>query len=64
LARNHGALLWELRAATNLARLWQGGDRVVEARELLLRVYGQFREGFATPDLLEAKALLSALAVE
>jgi predicted ATPase len=53
-----------LRAATNLARLWQGGDRVVEARELLLRVYGQFREGFATPDLLEAKALLSALAVE
>ncbi|MDL2406213.1 winged helix-turn-helix domain-containing protein [Rhizobium calliandrae] len=64
LARNHGALLWELRAATNLARLWQGGGRVVEARELLLRAYGQFREGFATPDLLEAKALLSALAVE
>jgi predicted ATPase/DNA-binding winged helix-turn-helix (wHTH) protein len=64
LARTHGALLWELRAATNLARLWQEVDRVAEARELLARIYGKVREGFATPDMLEAKALLSALVVE
>jgi predicted ATPase len=32
-----------------------------EARDLLAPVYGWFTEGFDTPDLKEAKALLDAL---
>jgi predicted ATPase len=33
-----------------------------EARELLAPVYGWFTEGFDTPDLKQAKALLDELA--
>ena len=33
-----------------------------EARELLAPIYGWFTEGFDTPDLKEAKALLEELA--
>ena len=32
-----------------------------DARDLLAPVYGWFTEGFDTPDLKEAKALLDAL---
>jgi predicted ATPase/DNA-binding winged helix-turn-helix (wHTH) protein len=62
LARRQGALWWELRAATSLARLWRDQHRVEEARELLARVYARFTEGFATRDLQEAKTLLGQLA--
>ena len=31
------------------------------ARQLLAEIYGWFTEGFDTPDLQEAKALLAAL---
>jgi predicted ATPase len=34
--------------------------RRAEARDLLAPVYGWFTEGFDTPDLKEAKALLQA----
>ena len=51
----------ELRAATSLARLWQGQRKHAEARELLEPVYDWFTEGFDTPDLIEAKELLNAL---
>jgi predicted ATPase len=34
---------------------------VQQARELLAPVYGWFTEGFETPDLKEAKALLEEL---
>ena len=37
-------------------------DRRTEARDLLAPVYGWFTEGFDTPDLKEAKALLDKLA--
>ena len=50
--------MWELRAATSLARLWRDQGRRAEARDLLAPVYGWFTEGFDTPDLQEAKALL------
>jgi class 3 adenylate cyclase/predicted ATPase len=61
IARAQQARSWELRAATNLARLWrdQGGRR--EAHDLLAPVYGWFTEGFDTLDLKEAKALLAEL---
>jgi predicted ATPase len=60
-ARQSGARLTELRAATSLARSWRERGRRVEARELLAPVYEWFTEGFDTPDLKEAKALLQTL---
>jgi predicted ATPase len=60
-ARQQEVWSWELRVATSLARLWGGLGRVVAARELLAASYGRFTEGFATADLLAAKALLDAL---
>jgi predicted ATPase len=61
-ARRTEARSLELRAATSLARLWaQQGDRH-KAHELLAPVYAWFTEGFETPDLKEAKALLDVLA--
>ena len=61
VAREQRAKSWELRAATSLARLWcEQGERA-EARALLAPVYGWFTEGFDTPDLKDAKALLDEL---
>ena len=48
----------ELRAALSLSRLWQQHGKQEEARQLLAPLYGWFTEGFATPDLHEAQALL------
>ena len=53
--------MWELRAATRLARLWHSQGKDAEARDLLAPVYGWFTEGFDTPDLKDAKALLEEL---
>ena len=53
--------LRELRAATSLARLWQGQGKVADARDLLAPVYGWFTEGFDTADLKDAKAVLEEL---
>jgi hypothetical protein len=39
-----------------------GEGSLTEARELLAPVYGWFTEGFDTPDLKDAKALLDGLA--
>ncbi|MGY3035664.1 putative ATPase [Bradyrhizobium sp. USDA 4354] len=58
IARQQGAKLWELRAATSLARLWREQDRYAEARDLLGPLYSQFTEGFATPDLEAARTIL------
>ena len=62
-ARRQGALSWELRAATSLARLLRDRDRVDEARDLLASVYERFTEGFGTADLQSAKRLLGELAI-
>jgi predicted ATPase len=61
IAFEQRAKLWELRAAASLARLWRDQGRRAEARDLLAPVYGWFTEGFDTPDLKEAKALLDGL---
>jgi class 3 adenylate cyclase/predicted ATPase len=61
VARNQRAHLWELRAATSLARLWGQQGRRAEARDLLAPVYGWFTEGFEAVDLREARALLDEL---
>jgi predicted ATPase len=55
------AKLFELRASTSLARLWRDQGKRTEARDLLAPIYGWFTEGFDTPDLKEAKALLDEL---
>lgn len=61
LGRAQGALAWELRAATRLARLWAGQGRADAARDLLGPIYGRFTEGFATADLRAALKLLGEL---
>jgi len=61
-ARRQGALSWELRAATSLARMWRNQGRSKEARELLAPVYDRFTEGFETADLRASRALLDELA--
>ncbi len=61
VAASQAAKSFELRAATSLARLWHQHGKSAEARECLAPVYGWFTEGFETPDLREAKALLDEL---
>jgi len=60
VARRQGALSWELRAATSLARFWRTaasdpGEQAAGAW------YRRFTEGFATADLIAAKALLDSV---
>ena len=61
IAQRQAAKSWELRAATSLARLWQGQGKTTEERELLAPVYNWFTEGFDTADLKDAKTLLDGL---
>ncbi|HEY2336888.1 MAG TPA: hypothetical protein VGI18_05920, partial [Burkholderiales bacterium] len=61
VARQQGALFWELRTAMSLARLKEGQRRRSDARKILQPVYAKFTEGFATADLRYAKALLDTL---
>src|SRR5207247_1574456 len=57
-ARKQGALSWELRTATSLARLWHGQRRTREAHDLLASVRARFTEGFETADLVKARMVL------
>src|SRR5258707_4753389 len=60
-ARRQGALSWELRTSTSLARLRHDQGRIAEARDLLQSIYDRFSEGFDTADLKTAKAYLNSL---
>ena len=61
VAESQGALSLELRAAASLARLLHDSNRTADARDTLSAVYGRFTEGFDTPDLVDARALLETL---
>jgi class 3 adenylate cyclase/tetratricopeptide (TPR) repeat protein len=62
IAEEQEAKLWELRAAASLARLRRDQGRRAEAQDMLAPVYDWFTEGFDTPDLKDARALLDELA--
>jgi predicted ATPase len=61
VAQKQNARTYQLRAATSLARLWLHQGKRNEAHDLLAPVYNWFTEGFDTPNLKEAKALLDEL---
>ena len=61
MAREQGALFWELRVALSVARLRVSQGRRHEARAPLASVYDRFTEGFATADLQAARTLLEEL---
>ena len=60
-ARHQEALAWELRAATSLARLWQGGGRKQEGASILSNIVQRFTEGGRTADMVAATDLLACL---
>jgi predicted ATPase len=60
-ARSQEARSLELRAATDLARLWMNQGMRAEALEVLGSTYGHFTEGFDTRDLKSADTLLAEL---
>jgi len=61
ISRQRLAKSWELRATMSLSWLWQSQGKQEEAKKALEEIYSWFTEGFSTPDLIEAKALLEAL---
>jgi predicted ATPase len=61
MAREQGALFWELRVALSLARLRVSQGRHREARAQLALVYDRFTEGFATMDMQSARTMLDGL---
>jgi predicted ATPase len=60
-AKRQHARSFQLRAALSLARLWRDQGRYQDTRDVLMPAYKWFTEGFDTPDLKDAKALLDAL---
>jgi hypothetical protein len=63
LAREQGALLWEVRAATDLARLLRDQGRRDAARGALAPVVARVSEGIGMPDFTSARQLLRELSV-
>jgi predicted ATPase len=62
VARAQQARSWELRAAMNMARLWDDQGKRQQARDLVAAVLDSFGEGFDTFDLTHARMALDALA--
>ena len=62
VAERQSAKTLRLRAAISLAHLWLDQGKCTEARDLFVPVYDSFTEGFDTPILRDARALLDRLA--
>lgn len=58
VAREQGALSWELRVALSVARLRRDQGRSADGMALLRATYDRFTEGFETADLRAAQELL------
>jgi predicted ATPase len=61
IARQQGALAWELRTITSFARLLELQGDSERAEGELRAVYDRLTEGFETADVVKARALLHAL---
>ncbi len=61
LAREQGALSWELRIAMDIARVRAARGEVARAVDELSATYHQFKEGFSTKDLVAARSQLARL---
>jgi len=61
LSGKQSARTFELRAASDLARLWLKQGKTNEAYDLMKSVYDWFTEGFDSVDLKEARELLEKL---
>lgn len=57
LAHEMDGKSWELRAAIDIAHLWQSQGKAEEGRQLVKELYSWFTEGFETPDLQEARKI-------
>ncbi|MEI9898635.1 MAG: SpoIIE family protein phosphatase [Chthoniobacter sp.] len=64
IAQRQRSRAWELRATMSLARLWHRQGRRHEAFTALRTIMNAFVEGFNTPDLVDAAALLKDLGNE
>jgi len=62
IAQQQKAKSLELRAAMSMACLYKNHGKRENARALVAQIYDRFTEGFDTPDLRAAKALLAELA--
>jgi tetratricopeptide (TPR) repeat protein len=60
-ARSQQARSLELRATTDVARIWLNQGKLAQAHDALSSIYGRFTEGFDTQDLREANSLLVQL---
>ena len=59
IARAQQTLVYELRSAVSLARLWGEQGRQVEGKQLLVPILGRFTEGQTTADFQSAQFLFS-----
>jgi class 3 adenylate cyclase/tetratricopeptide (TPR) repeat protein len=60
-AQSQGSKGWELRAAVDLGHLLKKSRREAEAASIVRTAYSWFTEGFDTPDMARARALLEEL---
>jgi class 3 adenylate cyclase/tetratricopeptide (TPR) repeat protein len=59
LANAQASASFELRATTSWARAMSNRANRSKARNRLMKIYRRFNDGFDTPDLMDAKALLN-----
>jgi predicted ATPase/DNA-binding winged helix-turn-helix (wHTH) protein len=57
LGRRQGSRAWELRTATDLAKLWAADGHILRAQSVLQSVLERFTEGFDTADVRAAQQL-------
>jgi predicted ATPase len=58
IAREQQAKSFELRLCLGICDLYERGENAGNYRSVLRQIYGSFSEGFDTPDLVKAKAML------